>query len=91
MPIFTDPVLRFLINLCHRPAIRFGLARDPRSRFRNGRFASFLAESNGHRGDPNRHDAVLRGRRLLRQILVLLLASGAAWVVVESAQALSVF
>lgn len=84
-------MLRFLLNLCHRPAIRFGLARDPRSQFRNGRFASFLAESNGHRGDPNRHDAILRGRRLARQLLLVLLAGGAAWVVVESAQALSVF
>ena len=48
-------MLRFLRNLCHRPAIRFGLARDPRSRFRNGRFASFLSESN-------------RGYRLLEKL-----------------------
>ncbi len=84
-------MLRWLLNICHRPAIRFGLARDPSSRFRNGHFASFLAESNGRRGDPDRHDAMLRGRKIVRQALVVLLAGGAAWVLVESARAISVF
>ncbi len=84
-------MLRFLLNLCRRPAIRFGLARDPRSPFRNTRFASFLANSNGQHGDPNLHDAALRGRKLVRRGLSLLLAGGAAWVVVESARALTIF
>jgi len=83
-------VLRFLFNLCRRPAIRFGLATDRRSRHRNPRFASFLADTN--RGNhTDMHDAVLRGRKLFRQLLLLLLAGGGAWVLVESARALSVF
>jgi hypothetical protein len=84
-------VLRYLINLCRRPAIRFGLARDPRSRRRDPCFASFLAENNRSRPDMDRHDAVLRGRKLMRQGVGLLLAGGGAWVLVESARALTMF
>lgn len=84
-------VLRLLLQLCRRPAIRFGLARDPRSRHRNTRFASFLAESNRSASDADMHDAVLRGRRLMRQLFLALLAGGGAWVAVESARALTVF
>jgi hypothetical protein len=36
-------------------------------------------------------DAVLRGRKLAKQALLLLVAAGAAWVVLESAKALSIF
>lgn len=84
-------MLRFLLNLCHRPAIRFGLARDPRSRFRNARFASFLADTNRSRLDTDFQDTVLRGRKFMRQLFVLLLTGGGAWVLVESARALSMF
>lgn len=84
-------MIRALLNLFHRPAIRFGLADDPRSPFRNPRFASFLAESNRPRSGTDLHDAVLRGRKLFRQLLLLALAGGAIWVVVESAHALSMF
>ncbi|HWA87847.1 MAG TPA: hypothetical protein VG710_16570 [Opitutus sp.] len=84
-------MIRALLNFFHRPAIRFGLASDPRSRFRNPRFASFLADANRQRSGTDLHDAVLRGRRLFRQLLLVLLAGGAAWVVVESARALSMF
>ncbi len=84
-------MLRFLVHLCHRPAIRFGLARDPRSRFRNSRFASFLADSNRSPLDSDFQGAVLRGRKFVRQLLLLLLAGGGAWVLIESARALSMF
>ncbi len=84
-------VPRFLLNLCHRPALRFGLGRDTRGRHRNTQFASFLASSNRGRNDIDLHGAVLRGRKLVRQGLMLLLGGGAAWVAVESAKALSVF
>jgi hypothetical protein len=84
-------VLRFLINLCRRPAIRFGLARDPRSRRRDPCFASFLAENNRGGHEMDRHDAVLRGRKIVRRGIGLLLAGGGAWVLVESARALTMF
>lgn len=85
------PVLRLVHNLCHRPALRFGLARDPSSRFRDPRFASFLADANGSYASSDVRGATLRGRKLLRRLFVFSVAAGAAWVLVESAKALSVF
>jgi hypothetical protein len=84
-------VLRALKNLCHRPAIRFGLARDGRSHLRDPRFVSFVAQSNRKTLDTDFHDAVLRGRKLARKAFVVLLALGGAWIALESARALSVF
>ena len=84
-------MLRVLLNLCHRPAVRFGLKRDPRGRFRDPRFASFIAESNRKPLDTDFHDAVLRGRKFVRNVFKLAVAGGCAWVVLESAKALSMF
>ena len=85
------PVLRFLFNLCHRPAIRFGLLRDPRGRFRDPRFVSFMAQTNRKALNTDLHDAVLQGRKLMRNFFRVALVGGVAWVVLESAKALSVF
>lgn len=74
-----------------RPGLRFGLNRDARSRLRDPRFASFLADTNRKALNTDFQDAVLRGRRLVRQAFVLGLIGLAAWVVLESARALSVF
>ena len=82
---------RALNNLWHRPAVKLGLVRDPRGRFRDPRFVSFLAQNNRRSIDTNLQDAVLRGRRVAKQLLVLVLAVGGAWFVVESAKALSMF
>jgi hypothetical protein len=84
-------VLRALKSLCHRPAVRFGLARDNRGRWRDPRFVSFVAQSNRKLLDTDFHDAVLRGRKFGRHALLALLAFGCAWIVIESAQALSMF
>lgn len=84
-------VWRVLQHLFHRPAIRLGLVREPRGPCRNPRFVSFLAQSNRKALDTDFHDAVLRGRKLVRQVLVVLLAGGCAWIALESARALSVF
>jgi len=84
-------VLRFLLNSCRRPAIRFGLARDARGAHRNSSFASFLTQNNRHPLDAQRYDTVLRSRKFVRQVLFAALACGAAWVAVESAKALSAF
>jgi hypothetical protein len=84
-------VLRAVLNLCHRPALRFGLVRDPRGRFRDPRFVSFMASSNRKALDTDVHDAVLRGRKVMRACGKFALAAGVAWVLLESAKALSVF
>ncbi len=84
-------MLRFLLNLCHRPSLRFGLRRDPRGRFRDPRFVSFMAQNNRTKLDTDLHDTVLRGRRIMKNVFRLALAGGCAWVVLESAKALAVF
>jgi len=84
-------VLSFFRALVHRPAIRFGLARDTRGRLRDPRFVSFVAQSNRKALDTDFHDAVLRGRKFARRVGQVLLALGGAWIVLESARALSVF
>ena len=84
-------MLRLILNLCHRPVYRFGLRRDPRGRFRDPRFSSFLSESNGRHRDTDMHDVVLRSRKFMRNAFRVALAGGCAWIVLESAKALSVF
>jgi hypothetical protein len=84
-------MLRPLLRLFRRPALRFGLERDSRSPLRDPRFASFLADTNRKSLNTDFQDAVLRGRRLVRQLLVLGLVGLGAWVLMESARALSVF
>jgi len=84
-------VLRALLNLCHGPARRSPLGRGSRGRFRDPRFVSFMAQSNRKALDTDLHDAVLRGRKIMRTLFKLALAGGCAWVVLESAKALSVF
>lgn len=82
---------RFLRNLLHRPAIRFGMAGDPRGRFRDPRFVSFISETNRKTLNTDFQDAVLKGRKLVRLALVGGAVCAVAWVVLESAHALSVF
>lgn len=84
-------MLRFLLNLCRRPAVRFGLRRDLRGRFRDPQFVSFMGQSNRKALDTDLHDAVLRGRKMVRTLFKFALVGGCAWVVLESAKALSVF
>jgi len=75
----------------HRPALRFGLAKDSRGRFRDPRFVSFLSQNNRKTLNTDFQDAVLRGRRLVRNLLILAAAAGSSWIVLESAKALSLF
>lgn len=84
-------MLRALLNHLRPPSLRFGMKRDGSSRLRDPRFASYLTQSNRKALDTDFHDTVLRGRKLMRNLFRLALAGGCAWVVVESAKALSVF
>lgn len=91
-PNFRDAVvLRALLNFCRRPALRFGVRRDTRGRFRDPRFASFIGQNNRTKLDTDFQDRVLRGRKLVKNALRLALVGGGAWIVVESAKALAVF
>ena len=84
-------MLHRLLSFLRRPALRYGLRRDPRSRLRDQRFVSFLDQHNRRSVDPDFHDTVLRGRKLMKNLLRLAVIGGGAWVVLESAKALSVF
>lgn len=79
--------LRFLPRLGstreYRPELR--------GRFRNPQFVSFMVQNNRRRVDTDLHDAVLRGRKLVRNVLRFALAGGCTWIVLESAKALSIF
>jgi hypothetical protein len=85
------PVLSLLKNLFHRPVIRFGLPTRGQRKFRDPRFVSFISQSNRKALNTDFKDAVLRGRRFFRFALVAALIGGGAWVLVESAHALSMF
>jgi hypothetical protein len=84
-------MLSLLKNVFHRPAIRYGLARDNRGKFRDPRFVSFISDFNRKTLNTDFQDAVLRGRKLARYALVAALAGIGAWVIIESAHALSMF
>jgi hypothetical protein len=84
-------VLRFVLNLLRRPHLRFGLRRDRSGRFRDPRFVSFLNQTNRRSIDTDRQDSLLRGSKLIKNILRLAVAVSGAWVVLESAKALSIF
>lgn len=84
-------MLTILKNLFHRPAIKFGLSRDKKSRFKNPGFASFLAQNNHKLLNTDFQDATLKGRKWAKQGLWVALFAGFAWIALESAKALSIF
>ncbi len=84
-------MLRAWLTFFSRPKSHREFRPTLHGRFRNPQFVSFMTVNNRRRIDPNLHDAVLRGRKLVRNLLRLALAGGGAWVVLESARALSIF
>ena len=52
---------------------------------------SFINQSNRKTLNTDFQDALLQGRKLVRYALVAVLVCGGAWVLVESAHALSMF
>lgn len=84
-------MIRTLLNVLRRPAIRSGMVHGSRGPVRNPRFVSFIAQNNRKTLDTDFHDTLLRGRRLARQALYIVVGAGCAWVVVESAKAISMF
>ena len=84
-------MLSALKNIFHRRVHRSAMARDSRSRFRDPRFVSFLSANNRKTLNTDFQDALLRGRRIFKHALVLVVIAGAAWVMLESARAVSLF
>ena len=84
-------MIRALLKLLTGGTPRRRGGTGPQPRFRSAQFTSFMAQNNRRRVDTDLLDAVLRSRRLFRNVLKLALAGGGAWVVLESARALSIF
>jgi len=87
-------MLRALLLKLRRPAIRMASVDNSRirtTRTQNAQFISYLVESGFRQVNPDHYEASLRRRRLGRGLLVGMLAAGLAWVVIESAKALSAF
>ena len=58
---------------------------------KNAQFISYLVESGFRQVNVDRYEVSLRRRRAFKVTLFWLLGAGGAWVVVESARALSMF
>lgn len=87
-------MIRWLSNVLHRPAFK----ADPRlhgrrdlTRTKNSQFLSFLQGSGFRRVNPDVYERALRRRRTAMSLLTWAAVAGFAWVVIESAQALSMF
>ena len=88
-------MLRSFLNRFRRPAVTTSVLLDrggfDRTRTKNVQFVSFLDESGFRRVDPNRYERSMRRRKTMAYALVWSMVAGFAWVVIESAQALSLF
>jgi len=87
-------MVRYFLNRFRRPTIRSGslLFEDiHRSATKNAQFVSFLTESGFRKVDPDRYEKSLRRRRVVAHVLMWTILAGFGWVVIESAQALSLF
>jgi hypothetical protein len=88
-------MLRWLSIMLHRPAFR----ADPRlhsrsaqgNRTQSSQFLSFLRDSGFRRVNPDRYEQALRRRRAVMAVFTWVAVAGFAWVVIESAQALSMY
>ncbi|MDR0902721.1 MAG: hypothetical protein LBM92_08135 [Opitutaceae bacterium] len=90
-----EMILRILKNLFRRPPIRMGRVDNSRIRttaIRNSGFVSFISTTGNLRsGNTDRHDARLRRRRFFRGLVLATLSAGGAWIIIESARALTLF
>jgi hypothetical protein len=80
--------------LLRRPSLRAGPGQHRHSshtRPTNGQFVSFLQGTHFRRVNPDAYERSLRRRRVAMAVFTWAAVAGFAWVVIESAQALSMF
>jgi len=85
---------RLLHGLWHSLPSPDGFRLDRRLRLTNSRrvqFVSYLEASGSRSRRVDRYEQSLRRRRLLKVLLLGALFAGLAWVIIESAQAVTVF
>ena len=84
-----------LKNWFHRPAIKMGRVDNSRihtTRLRNAQFVSFITETRSLNSfSTDRFESRLRWRKRVKALLGLTFAAGGAWVIIESARALTMF
>jgi hypothetical protein len=87
-------MIHWLSIMLHRPAYR----ADPRlhahgrgTHTQNSQFLSFLHGSGFRRVNLDQYERALRRRRVAMAVFTWAAVAGFAWVVIESAQALSMF
>ncbi|MDD2765462.1 MAG: hypothetical protein PHE83_15985 [Opitutaceae bacterium] len=87
-------MLRAVRQWLHRSSVRMWSVDNSRiraTRTKNAQFISYLVQSGFRQVNPDHYESSLRRRRLIRGVLVWLLAAGSTWVVIESARALSMY
>lgn len=88
-------MLRCILNKFRRSPVSTSVLLDrgefDRTRTKNVQFVSFLDESGFRRVDPNRYERKMRHRKFVANALLWMIVAGFTWVVIESAQALSIF
>lgn len=88
-------MVRVFKNWFHRPAVRFGAVDNSRiatTPIRNSLFISFITETGCYRARHiDRHEAHMRRRKLAKGALLVVIGAFSAWVIIESAKALTMF
>jgi hypothetical protein len=88
-------MVRVFKNWFHRPLIRFGAVDNSQiatTPIRNSLFISFISETGCYRArHVDRYEAQARRRKLAKVVLLLGLFALSAWVIIESAKALTMF
>lgn len=88
-------MLYVLKSLFYRPPIRMGRVDNTlirTTRLRNAQFVSFMSQSDVFSAcSTDRYDAKLRRRKFMKAGLLLATVGAVAWVILESARAISMF
>jgi hypothetical protein len=84
----------FISQLFYKPKIKFDpviYAERRRSRERDSQFADLMNIREPKQVNPDKYEISLRRRRVFTIAFIWLLVAGFSWVVIESAEALSLF
>jgi hypothetical protein len=87
-------MIPWLSTVLHRPTFRADSqlhARRRRTRTQSSQFVSFLKDSGFRRVNPDLYESAMRRRRIVMTVLGWATVIGFTWIVIESAQALSMF
>jgi hypothetical protein len=87
-------MLRQIRHWFYRPPVKMGPIDNSRihtTRVKNAQFVSYLKESGFRQVNGDHYESSLRWRRLVKRAFLLMLFGGGAWVLIESAKAISTF